>query len=108
MATPQAKSSSSDRCAEPAQRPDVDWAEVESRRGTTVPSDDKRMIETFGEGAFDGFPQPADTAAAHEALTLASPQDPVLMIKRNPQRSCRHIRHVGRSTPGVRSDRSGS
>ncbi|MFE5484654.1 SMI1/KNR4 family protein [Streptomyces sp. NPDC056527] len=41
--------------AEPAQRPDVDWAEVESRLGTTLPSDYKRMVETFGEGAFDGY-----------------------------------------------------
>ncbi|MFI7242412.1 SMI1/KNR4 family protein [Streptomyces qinglanensis] len=38
-----------------AQRPDADWAEVESRLGTAVPSDYKRMVETFGEGAFDGF-----------------------------------------------------
>ncbi|MFJ2738128.1 hypothetical protein ACIO3O_00520 [Streptomyces sp. NPDC087440] len=40
---------------QPAQRPDVDWAEVESRLGTALPSDYKRMVETFGEGAFDGF-----------------------------------------------------
>ncbi|WP_240981048.1 hypothetical protein [Streptomyces sp. N502] len=39
----------------PAQRPDVDWPEVESRLGTTLPSDYKRMVETFGEGAFDGY-----------------------------------------------------
>ncbi|MGW1411262.1 SMI1/KNR4 family protein [Streptomyces sp. NPDC002403] len=41
--------------ARPAQRPDVDWAEVESRLGTALPSDYKRMVETFGEGAFDGY-----------------------------------------------------
>ncbi|MEV6587155.1 SMI1/KNR4 family protein [Streptomyces acidicola] len=40
---------------QPAQRPDVDWVEVESRLGTALPSDYKRMVETFGEGAFDGF-----------------------------------------------------
>lgn len=40
---------------QPAQRPDVDWAEVESRLGTALPSDYRRMVETFGEGAFDGF-----------------------------------------------------
>ncbi|HCA85815.1 MAG TPA: hypothetical protein DEQ61_10140 [Streptomyces sp.] len=40
---------------QPAQRPDVDWAEVETRLGTALPSDYKRMVETFGEGAFDGF-----------------------------------------------------
>ncbi|WP_086853070.1 hypothetical protein [Streptomyces coeruleofuscus] len=40
---------------QPAQRPDVDWAEVESRLGTALPSDYKRMVETFGEGAFDGW-----------------------------------------------------
>jgi hypothetical protein len=39
----------------PAQRPDMDWVEVESRLGTTLPGDYKRMVETFGEGAFDGF-----------------------------------------------------
>ncbi|MFF2330009.1 MULTISPECIES: hypothetical protein [unclassified Streptomyces] len=39
----------------PAQRPDVDWAEVESRLGTALPSDYKSMVETFGEGAFDGY-----------------------------------------------------
>lgn len=37
------------------QRPDVDWAEVESRLGLALPSDYKRMVETFGEGAFDDF-----------------------------------------------------
>ncbi|WP_432119800.1 SMI1/KNR4 family protein [Streptomyces sp. bgisy032] len=40
---------------QPAQRPDVDWAEVESRLGTALPGDYRRMVETFGEGAFDGF-----------------------------------------------------
>src|SRR5687767_4426187 len=39
----------------PAQRPEVDWAETESRLGTALPSDYKRMVETFGEGAFDAF-----------------------------------------------------
>ncbi|MFC5219897.1 hypothetical protein [Streptomyces coerulescens] len=38
-----------------AQRPDVDWKELESRLGTALPSDYKRMVETFGDGAFDGF-----------------------------------------------------
>lgn len=40
---------------QPAQQPDVDWAEVESRLGTALPNDYKRMVETFGEGAFDGY-----------------------------------------------------
>ncbi|MFE0450957.1 hypothetical protein ACFW2D_06655 [Streptomyces sp. NPDC058914] len=40
---------------QPAQRPDVDWAEVESRLGTALPSDYKRMVETFGMGAFDAW-----------------------------------------------------
>ncbi|MGW3464975.1 hypothetical protein ACWDE9_37815 [Streptomyces olivaceoviridis] len=40
---------------QPAQRPDVDWTEVESRLGTALPSDYKRMVETFGAGAFDGY-----------------------------------------------------
>ncbi|WP_031026005.1 SMI1/KNR4 family protein [Streptomyces sp. NRRL WC-3725] len=39
----------------PARRPDVDWVEVESRLGTLLPSDYKRMVETFGVGAFDGY-----------------------------------------------------
>jgi len=41
---------------QPAQRPDVDWTQVESRRlGPALPSDYKRMVETFGEGAFDAW-----------------------------------------------------
>lgn len=40
---------------QPAQRPDVDWDAMESRLRTTLPSDYKRMVETFGEGAFDGY-----------------------------------------------------
>ena len=40
---------------QPAQRPDVDWAEAESRLGSALPSDYKRMVETFGVGAFDGY-----------------------------------------------------
>lgn len=40
---------------QPAQRPDVGWAEVESRLGTVLPGDYKCMVATFGEGAFDGF-----------------------------------------------------
>ena len=39
----------------PAQRPDVDWAEMESRLGTALPGDYKRMVETFGVGAFDAY-----------------------------------------------------
>ncbi|MFJ4356697.1 hypothetical protein ACIP25_10540 [Streptomyces massasporeus] len=41
--------------SEPARRPDVDWTETESRLGTPLPGDYKRMVETFGEGAFDGY-----------------------------------------------------
>ncbi|MEU9109126.1 hypothetical protein AB0D54_33330 [Streptomyces xanthophaeus] len=39
----------------PPQRPDVDWAQIEAELGTCLPRDYKRMVETFGEGAFDGF-----------------------------------------------------
>ncbi|MGW7329180.1 hypothetical protein ACWGIU_11445 [Streptomyces sp. NPDC054840] len=39
----------------PPQRPDVDWAQIEARMGTRLPSDYKRMVETFGEGAFDAY-----------------------------------------------------
>lgn len=35
----------------------VDWAAVENRLGTALPSDYKRLVETFGEGAFDGYLQ---------------------------------------------------
>ncbi|MFF4537244.1 hypothetical protein [Streptomyces aureus] len=42
--------------AEPVtRRPDVDWAAVESRLGTALPCDYKRMVETFGPGGFDGY-----------------------------------------------------
>ncbi|MFE2296843.1 hypothetical protein ACFXAW_01445 [Streptomyces sp. NPDC059445] len=40
---------------QPAQRPDVDWTEVESRLGTALPADYKRMVETFGHGGFDAY-----------------------------------------------------
>ncbi|MEU9860780.1 SMI1/KNR4 family protein [Streptomyces sp. NPDC047971] len=40
---------------QPDQRPDVDWAEVQARLGTALPSDYKRMVETFGRGSFDGY-----------------------------------------------------
>ncbi|MFF4424634.1 hypothetical protein ACFY04_28310 [Streptomyces sp. NPDC001549] len=39
----------------PPQRPDVDWAQIEAEVGTRLPGDYKRMVETFGEGAFDGY-----------------------------------------------------
>ncbi|WP_143202910.1 hypothetical protein [Streptomyces sp. CB02261] len=39
----------------PPQRPDVDWAQIEERMGVPLPRDYKRMVETFGEGAFDAY-----------------------------------------------------
>ncbi|WP_037861892.1 hypothetical protein [Streptomyces sp. NRRL S-340] len=39
----------------PARRPDVNWAEAESRLGTPLPRDYKWMVTTFGTGAFDGY-----------------------------------------------------
>lgn len=39
----------------PARRPDLDWAEAESRLGSALPDDCKRMVGTFGEGSFDGY-----------------------------------------------------
>ncbi|KND37470.1 hypothetical protein IQ60_02995 [Streptomyces europaeiscabiei] len=39
----------------PPQRPDIDWATTEARMGTRLPRDYKRMVETFGEGAFDAY-----------------------------------------------------
>ncbi|MFD8971175.1 hypothetical protein [Streptomyces sp. NPDC059593] len=41
----------------PPRRPDVDWAQIEERMGTRLPRDYKRMVETFGEGAFDDYLQ---------------------------------------------------
>ncbi|MEV6353898.1 hypothetical protein [Streptomyces hydrogenans] len=40
---------------EPARRRDAAWAETESRLGTALPSDYKRIVDTFGAGAFDGY-----------------------------------------------------
>ncbi|MFJ7422650.1 SMI1/KNR4 family protein [Streptomyces uncialis] len=34
---------------------EVDWASVESRLGSRLPSDYKRLVEVFGRGQFDGF-----------------------------------------------------
>ncbi|MFF5897147.1 SMI1/KNR4 family protein [Streptomyces argenteolus] len=39
----------------PPRRPGIDWAATETRLGTRLPADYKRMVETFGEGAFDAF-----------------------------------------------------
>ncbi|MFF4548905.1 SMI1/KNR4 family protein [Streptomyces sp. NPDC001435] len=33
----------------------VDWTAVESQLGTPLPADYKTLVETFGEGQFDGF-----------------------------------------------------
>ncbi|MFB6958930.1 SMI1/KNR4 family protein [Streptomyces sp. NPDC056309] len=33
----------------------VDWAAVELRLGTSLPSDYKVLVEAFGDGMFDGF-----------------------------------------------------
>ncbi|WP_432030927.1 hypothetical protein [Streptomyces sp. 1222.5] len=38
----------------PARRPEVDWARVQARLGTRLPGDYRRMVATFGAGAFDG------------------------------------------------------
>ncbi|MGR8009516.1 hypothetical protein [Streptomyces hypolithicus] len=39
----------------PPRRPDVDWGQIEADLSTRLPSDYKRMVETFGDGAFDGW-----------------------------------------------------
>ncbi|MFD0355276.1 hypothetical protein ACFVHW_16305 [Streptomyces sp. NPDC127110] len=39
----------------PPRRPGLDWGRVEARVGTRLPGDYKRMVETFGKGAFDGY-----------------------------------------------------
>ncbi|MFB7512718.1 SMI1/KNR4 family protein [Streptomyces sp. NPDC056144] len=40
---------------QPDRRPGLDWAETESRLGTALPADYRRLVETFGKGGFDGF-----------------------------------------------------
>lgn len=39
----------------PSQRPDIDWDRIEAEVGTRLPRDYKRIVEMFGEGAFDGY-----------------------------------------------------
>ncbi|MFF5707039.1 SMI1/KNR4 family protein [Streptomyces sp. NPDC012794] len=39
----------------PPRRPDIDWEQAEARLGTRLPGDYTRMVETFGEGAFDAY-----------------------------------------------------
>jgi hypothetical protein len=41
--------------SQPAPRAEVDWGEVESRLGTALPNDYKRVVGIFGGGAFDGY-----------------------------------------------------
>ncbi|WP_073502673.1 SMI1/KNR4 family protein [Actinacidiphila paucisporea] len=38
-----------------SRRQDVDWARIEGRLGSRLPGDYKRMVATFGVGAFDGY-----------------------------------------------------
>lgn len=45
----------------------VDWAAVETRLGTALPGDYKRLVEIFGEGAFDGYLQLQVPGAAFES-----------------------------------------
>ncbi|MER5852485.1 SMI1/KNR4 family protein [Streptomyces sp. NPDC002012] len=40
---------------QPPRRPNVDWAPIEASLGTRLPGDYKRMVETFGDGAFDAY-----------------------------------------------------
>lgn len=35
--------------------PELDWAEIERRLGLRLPLDYKRLVETYGQGSFDGF-----------------------------------------------------
>jgi hypothetical protein len=37
------------------ERPDANGTKTKSRLGTALPSDYRRMVETFGEGVFDTF-----------------------------------------------------
>ncbi|MFE1558949.1 hypothetical protein ACFW6V_28695 [Streptomyces sp. NPDC058734] len=39
----------------PPRRPGLDWEPAEARVGTRLPGDYKRMVDTFGKGAFDGY-----------------------------------------------------
>ncbi|CAL9446354.1 hypothetical protein [Streptomyces sp. enrichment culture] len=36
-------------------RPEADWAQTAARLGTALPGDYRRMVETFGAGAFDAY-----------------------------------------------------
>ncbi|MET9520325.1 hypothetical protein [Streptomyces sp. NPDC002994] len=57
----------------PLRRPDVDWAQIEARLDTRLPGDYKRMVETFGEGAFDawlGLNQEPWTALREDGLLI--------------------------------------
>ncbi|MCM2392154.1 SMI1/KNR4 family protein [Streptomyces albipurpureus] len=40
---------------EPRELSEVDWADIESRLGTRLPSDYKRLIDTFGDGLFNSL-----------------------------------------------------
>ncbi|MFI9825135.1 SMI1/KNR4 family protein [Streptomyces sp. NPDC052013] len=65
----------------PGQAHEVDWAAVESRLGTRLPTDYKRLVETFGEGQFDGFldvylPETMRQFAACEAALGQQPWEP--------------------------------
>ncbi|MEU6764085.1 hypothetical protein ABZ916_16360 [Streptomyces sp. NPDC046853] len=72
------------RWTQPAQRPDTDWAEVESRVGITLPGDYKRMVETFGEGTFDGEDAAFDSRTAEFVCRI-------LVDRYHPYSMARHV-----------------
>ncbi|MCX5186796.1 hypothetical protein [Streptomyces sp. NBC_00268] len=65
----------------PARARAVDWATAEARMGTRLQTDYKRLVETFGEGQFDGFtgvhlPDTMTKFAACEAALVRRPWAP--------------------------------
>lgn len=36
-------------------QPELDWTDIERRLRLRLPLDYKRLVETYGQGSFDGF-----------------------------------------------------
>ncbi|MGW1160993.1 hypothetical protein ACWD5Q_23665 [Streptomyces sp. NPDC002513] len=53
----------------------VDWADVESRLGTALPSDYKQLAELFGYGAFDGYLSLSVPSGRHHKRNIGTAPD---------------------------------
>lgn len=61
------------RVVEPPRRSlaaSVDWAALEARIGTALPSDYRWLVEHYGPGSFDEFLHVFQPVATHEAIRL--------------------------------------